>query len=49
MFSNVFENRDVYEIMWGKYCTAGQATDVNIIRRMRTVWWLQEGYKCTLI
>jgi len=25
-----FENRPVYEIMWEKYCTAGQATDENM-------------------
>jgi hypothetical protein len=25
-----FENRAVYEIMWKKYCTAGQATDDNL-------------------
>jgi len=30
-----FENRAVYEIMWKKYCAAGQATDANIIQRMR--------------
>ena len=24
------ENRAVYEIIWKKYCTAGQATDVTI-------------------
>jgi hypothetical protein len=29
------ENRAVYEIMRKKYGTAGQATDDNIIRRMR--------------
>ena len=34
------KNRDVYEIMWEKYCTAGQATDDNIIRRMRIVCWI---------
>ena len=26
--------------MWGKYCTAGQATDDNIIMRMPTAWWV---------
>jgi hypothetical protein len=25
-----FENRSVYEIMWKKYCTAGQTTDDNM-------------------
>jgi hypothetical protein len=33
MFTNLFfslENRAVYEIMWEKYCRAGQATDDNM-------------------
>ena len=32
MFSNffVFENRAFFEIMWKKYCRAGQATDDNM-------------------
>jgi hypothetical protein len=32
VFSNIFffENRAVYEIMWKKYCTAGQTTDDNM-------------------
>ena len=31
VFSNFFyENRAVYEIMWEKYCRAGQATDGNM-------------------
>ena len=30
MFSNSSENRAVYEIMWKKYCRAGQATDDNM-------------------
>jgi len=25
-----FENRAVYEIMWKKHCTVGQATDDNM-------------------
>jgi hypothetical protein len=25
-----FENLAVYEIMWGKYCRAGQVTDDNM-------------------
>ena len=29
------ENRGVYKILWKIYCTAGQATDNSIIRRMR--------------
>jgi len=36
MLSNIFpQNRAVYEIMWGKYGRAGQASDDNIIWRMR--------------
>jgi hypothetical protein len=29
MLSNIYfnENHAVYEVMWGKYCRAGQATD----------------------
>ena len=31
VFSNFFfEKRTVYEIMWKKYCRAGQATDDNM-------------------
>jgi hypothetical protein len=30
MFSNFFENPAFYEIMWKKYCRAGQATDDNM-------------------
>jgi hypothetical protein len=26
-----------------KYCTAGQATDDNIIRRMRFAWWINKA------
>jgi hypothetical protein len=29
-----FENRSVFEIMWKKYCTAGQATDDTVIQCM---------------
>ena len=46
MFSNIFffsENRAVYEVMWKKYCTAGQATDGNIIRPMRFAFWLTKA------
>ena len=32
MFNNIFENRTIYEIMWKKYCTAGQATNDNIVQ-----------------
>jgi len=34
MFSNFPEKRAVYEIMWKKYGTVGQATDDNTIRLM---------------
>jgi hypothetical protein len=30
-----FENRAVYEIMWGKYCRAGQATNSSRISYIR--------------
>ena len=30
LLSNFFENRAAFEIMWEKYCTAGQATDDNM-------------------
>ena len=44
MFHSFFsENRTVYEIMWGKYGRAVQATDENIIRRMRTASCLTEA------
>jgi len=32
MFKFVFENRAVYEMMWGKCCKVGQATDNNKAR-----------------
>ena len=35
----LLENHAVYEIV-GKYCTDGQATDDNIIRRIRTACWI---------
>jgi hypothetical protein len=38
-----FENRSVYEIMWKKYGTARQATDDNIIRRMRFARWVTKA------
>ena len=34
------ENHAVHEIMWKNYCTTGQATDDNIIRRMRMTSWV---------
>jgi hypothetical protein len=37
---NKFPPRAVYEIMWKKYRTAGQATDDIIIRRMRFARWI---------
>jgi len=45
MFSNPPpENRTLYEIMWGKYSTVRQATDDNIIRRMRFVYWINKNH-----
>jgi len=29
-FNNFFQGLIIYEIMWEKYCTAGQATDDNM-------------------
>jgi hypothetical protein len=37
------ENRAVYEIMWKKYGTARQATDDNIVRRMRFACWITKA------
>jgi len=37
------ENRAVYEIMWKKCCTVGQATDDNKIRRMRFACWIPKA------
>jgi hypothetical protein len=37
------ENRVFYEIMGGKYGRTGQATDDNIIRRMRIAFWMAEA------
>ena len=40
-FSKLFrENRAVYEIMCGKYVTAGQPIDGNVIPRMRLASWV---------
>jgi hypothetical protein len=33
----------IYEIMWKKYGTAGQATDDSIIRRMCFACWVTKG------
>jgi len=42
VFSNLFfENPAGYEIMWKKYFRAKQATDDNILRRMRIACWIQ--------
>ena len=38
------QNVAVYEIKWKKYGTAGQATDDNIIRRMRVVYWINKNH-----
>jgi hypothetical protein len=41
IFNNYFpESRAVCEIMWKKYGRARQATDDNIIRRMRISCWI---------
>ena len=37
------ENRAIYDIMWKKCCRAGEATDDNIIRRMRFVCCISKG------
>jgi hypothetical protein len=37
------ENSAVYEIMWKKYGRARQATDDNIIRRMRFACWITKA------
>ena len=43
VFNNCFsENRSVYEIMW-KNAGATQATDNNIIRRMRFACWITQA------
>jgi hypothetical protein len=34
------EKRGVYEIIWKKYGRVMQATDDNIIRRMRSACWI---------
>ena len=38
------ENRVVFEMTWKKYGKAGQATDDNVIGRMRCEWRITEGY-----
>jgi hypothetical protein len=43
-FNNlVSENLAFYVIMWKKYCTVGQATEENIIRRMRFPRWIPKS------
>jgi len=39
------KNRTVYEIMWGKYGTAGYGHSDDITRRMRFAWWPTEATK----
>ena len=39
-----FENRTIYEIMWKKYCTAGQTTDDNMAH---ACWKLTSGHTYT--
>jgi hypothetical protein len=39
------ENHTVYEIMWKIYGRAGQATDDNIIQRMRFAGWITKATK----
>jgi hypothetical protein len=44
MFNTIFpENRAIYEIMWEKYGRARQATDDNMIRRMRFACWITKA------
>jgi hypothetical protein len=43
MFSNFFENSVVFWDNVEKYGTAVQDTDDNIIRRMRTAWWISKA------
>jgi hypothetical protein len=44
MFNNFFsEDSAVYETMWKKYGTVGQATDNNIIWRMRFACWVTKA------
>jgi len=33
----------VYDMMWEKYCTAEQARDDEIIRRMRIECWIPKA------
>jgi hypothetical protein len=40
---NTFFNRTVYEIMCEKYCRVGQATDYNIIWRVRIACWITKA------
>jgi hypothetical protein len=44
IFNSFFsKNRVVYETMWKKYRIARQATDGNIIRRMRFACWITKA------
>ena len=43
---NVFyENRAVYELMWKKYATGRDATNDNLIERMRFACWITKATK----
>jgi hypothetical protein len=43
MFQNFFpENRAGYEVMWKKFCTAGESTD-NITRPKRFAFWITKA------
>jgi hypothetical protein len=43
-FNNFFgENRAVYEVMFKKYGTAGQAAEDNRIWRMRFAYWITKA------
>jgi hypothetical protein len=42
-FFSFSENRAVYEIVWGKKCRVGQATDDSVTRRMRVACWISKA------
>jgi hypothetical protein len=49
-FNSFFsENLAVYETMWKKFCGAGEATDDNIIRRIRFACWKNKAKSAHLI
>jgi hypothetical protein len=44
IFNNFFFlSPAVYEIMWKKYCRAGQSKDDNTMRRMRNECWISKA------